>query len=181
MKFLECLKTQKFKTVSILCELRCIVYIIHCIVFFVVKKSYYRLARIYHPDRVPVEQKEEAHEKFNVVHNAYSIICDAAKKELYDSGSDVLFTKATVAAKWENYLKPIGIEEIVEARKEYQGSLRETNDLIREFIAGKGSLTHILNNVPFVRIEDEMRIMEILKNLIDRGEIPKIQIKKMRR
>ncbi|XP_055307848.1 J domain-containing protein CG6693-like [Sitodiplosis mosellana] len=146
-----------------------------------VKKSFYKLALTFHPDRVPINEKEEAKEKFNVIHNAYSILSDIAKKEMYDNGSRVLFTKVTIAAQWENFLKPVSCEAKEEARKKYQGSLQEKTDLIREFVAGKGSLTYVLNNLPFMRSEDEMRIIEILKDLIDKGDIPKIPIKKIRR
>lgn len=128
-----------------------------------------------------MEERDVAKEKFNVIHNAYSILTDASKKKLYDGGSNVLFTKATVSAQWENYLKPVSLADIDDAKTKYQGSYGEKNDLIREFISGNGSMTHILNNVPFVRIEDECRIMEILKDLIDKGELPKIQIKKIRK
>lgn len=136
---------------------------------------------MHHPDRVATEQREVAKEKFNIIHNAYSILTDASKKKLYDEGSSVLFTKATLSAQWENYLKPVSSADIDDAKKRYHGSSEEENDLIREFISGNGSMTHLLNNVPFMRMEDECRIIEILKNLIDNGKLPKIPIKKMRK
>lgn len=136
---------------------------------------------MHHPDRVATEQREVAKEKFNIIHNAYSILTDASKKKLYDEGSSVLFTKATLSAQWENYLKPVSSADIDDAKKRYHGSSEEENDLIREFISGNGSMTHLLNNVTFMRMEDECRIIEILKNLIDNGKLPKIPIKKMRK
>lgn len=139
------------------------------------------MARLYHPDRVATNEIEEAKEKFNVVHNAYSILSDASKKTLYDNGSCVLFTKATVAAHWENYLKPIDSSDIDVARQNYQGSNVERRDIIREFNAGNGSMTHLLNNLPFMRVEDQMRIIEILKDLMDKKEIAKTAIKKIRK
>lgn len=145
------------------------------------KKSYYKLAKLYHPDRVASNKREEAKDKFNIVHNAYSILSDAAKKKLYDSGSSVLFAKATVAAMWENYLKPVKDSDINYARDKYQGSIAEKRDLIREFETGNGSMTHLLNNIPFMRVEDENRIIEIVKDLIDKGEVKKIKIKKIKK
>lgn len=35
-----------------------------------VKRSYYKLALLYHPDRVGINEKEEAKQKFNIIHNA---------------------------------------------------------------------------------------------------------------
>lgn len=128
-----------------------------------------------------MEQREVAKEKFNIIHNAYSILTDATKKKLYDEGSSVLFTKATLSAQWENNLKPVSTADIDDAKKRYQGSSEEKNDLIRECISGNGAMTHLLNNVPFMRMEDECRIIEILKDLIDNGKLPKIPIKKMRK
>lgn len=145
------------------------------------KKSYYKLARLYHPDRVATNEEEEAKGKFNIIHNAYSILSDASKKKLYDNGSCVLFTKVTVAANWENYLKPVYSNDIDVARKKYQGSIMEKQDIIREFVSGNGSITHLLNNIPFMRVEDEMRITEIIKDLMDKQEIKKIVIKKIRK
>lgn len=49
--------------------------------FFIVKKSYYKLAKLYHPDRVALDEREQAKEKFNIIHTAYSILTDASKKK----------------------------------------------------------------------------------------------------
>lgn len=145
------------------------------------KKSYYKLAKLFHPDRVATTEREEAKEKFNIIHTAYSILSDASKKHLYDHGTNVLFTKIAVAARWENFLRPVCCDEMNNANQRYQGSNTERKDIIREIQAGKGSMTHLLNNIPFMRIEDEIRITEIVKDLIDKGEIPKIPIKKIRK
>lgn len=145
------------------------------------KQSYYKLARLYHPDRVATNEKEEASEKFNIIHNAYSILSDASKKAQYDNGYGVIFTKATAAARWENYLRPVNEKDIDDARKKYQGSLMEKIDVIRELKAGKGSMTHLMNHIPFMRIEDENRMIELAKDLMDKGEISKIAIKKIRK
>lgn len=149
--------------------------------FIAVKRSYYRLARIYHPDRVAEEAKTDAQEKFYIIHSAYSILSDPKKKAQYDTGSSVLFTKATIAAQWENFLKEVNQDDFNNAREKYQGSLTEKNDLIREFVDGKGSMTNLINNIPFMRANDEPRIIEIIKSLMNNGEIPKMVIKKIRK
>lgn len=145
------------------------------------KKNYYELARKFHPDRVATNEKEGAQEKFNIIHTAYSILSDATKKKLYDDGSCVIFTKATVAAHWENNLKPVNSSDIDSARKRYQGSIEEKNDFIREFTTSNGSMTHLLNNIPFMRIEDQMRMIKIIRDLMDNGEIATIPIRKIRK
>ncbi len=49
-----------------------------------IKKVYRELALRYHPDRVPVEQKKEAEEKFKEISEAYAVLSDAQKRALYD-------------------------------------------------------------------------------------------------
>lgn len=146
-----------------------------------VKKNYYKLARMFHPDRAAAHKRNEACEKFNIVHNAYSILSDPIKKQAYDAGSNVLFSNITVAARWENYLKPIDDDEIVAAQNEYRGSNEEEADLIREFKNANGSLTHLLNTMPFMRVEDEERIVHLLRDLMAEGKVPKTTIKRLRK
>lgn len=133
----------------------------------------------YHPDRVGKDERVEASAKFNIVHNAYTILSDSEKRKLYDDGCDILFTKKTIAAQWEHYLKPMTSNAIESARQAYQGSEREHSDLIREFKIGNGSLTHLMNTIPFFRYEDENRIIESLQELMSLGKIPVMPIKKL--
>lgn len=146
---------------------------------FLVKKNYYRLARIYHPDRVNDDGKATSKEKFSIVHQAYVILTDTQKRQQYDNGIDILFGKATQTAEWESFLKPVPNTIINSARLKYQNSVNERNDIEREFQAGKGSMTHRLNNLPFMRTEDEQRIIKLIETLIAEGSIPKRKIKKI--
>lgn len=49
-----------------------------------IKKAYREMALKFHPDRVPVEQKKEAEEKFKGISEAYAVLSDSSKKDLYD-------------------------------------------------------------------------------------------------
>jgi len=49
-----------------------------------VKKAYRELALKFHPDRVPVEQKKDAEEKFKDISEAYAVLSDSSKRGLYD-------------------------------------------------------------------------------------------------
>ena len=49
-----------------------------------VRKSYREMALKFHPDRVPAEQKKAAEEKFKEVSEAYAVLSDSAKRDLYD-------------------------------------------------------------------------------------------------
>ncbi len=49
-----------------------------------IKKAYRQLVMKHHPDRVPQEQKKEAEERFKEISEAYAVLSDPQKKELYD-------------------------------------------------------------------------------------------------
>lgn len=137
------------------------------------------MARIFHPDKVTEAEKSNANEKFNIVHQAYLILSDAEKRSQYDAGSDLLFAKATVAAQWEHFIKPMTNNDINDARKKYQNSEDEKNDILREYKLGKGSMIHMLNNLPFMRIEDEQRVLGIIDEMVVAGLVEKMKIKKI--
>lgn len=107
---------------------------------------------------------------------------NAETKAIYDTGkTNILFPKTTVAAKWEQYIKTIKTEDIESGKAKYQGTSAEEADVLREFNMGKGSMTHLFNVIPFMRYEDENRIIEILKRCIEEGKIQKIPIRKIPR
>lgn len=49
-----------------------------------VKKAYREMALKFHPDRVPAEEKKAAEEKFKGISEAYAVLSDSAKRDLYD-------------------------------------------------------------------------------------------------
>jgi len=49
-----------------------------------IKKAYRQLAMKYHPDRAASEQKKESEEKFKEISEAYAVLSDPQKKQLYD-------------------------------------------------------------------------------------------------
>lgn len=139
------------------------------------------MARRYHPDRVDNNEKSDASHRFNIVHQAYSILSDAEKRSKYDEGSDVFFSKATVSARWEYYMKPVSMDDIQKARETYKGSTMEKEDIAKAFKEGNGSLTHVLHCIPFMRYEDETRVIGIINEMISNGLLPKIRLKKLKK
>lgn len=144
------------------------------------KKSYYKLALKFHPDRVASNYKQTATEKFNIIHQAYVILSDDPKRMAYDKGANVLFATDTLSAKWEHFLRPISDNDLDASRKKYQNSKQEINDIQREYVKGNGSMIHILNNVPVMRYEDESRVLDIIKSSIAEGFVPSLKIKKIK-
>lgn len=49
-----------------------------------IKRAYREMALKFHPDRVPPEQKKEAEDKFKGISEAYAVLSDATKRNLYD-------------------------------------------------------------------------------------------------
>ena len=52
-----------------------------------IRKAYYKLAKIHHPDKaqdVNAEEKEKAEEKFKEIKFAYEVLTDKSKREVYD-------------------------------------------------------------------------------------------------
>lgn len=49
-----------------------------------IKKSYRKLALIYHPDKASSEQKEEYTKKFQEITEAYGVLSDEDKRKMYD-------------------------------------------------------------------------------------------------
>ena len=49
-----------------------------------IKKAYRSLALTHHPDRVPEEKKKEAEEKFKEISEAYGVLSDPQKRQMYD-------------------------------------------------------------------------------------------------
>lgn len=49
-----------------------------------IKKAYRSLALKHHPDRVPEAQKKEAEEKFKEISEAYGVLSDPQKRQMYD-------------------------------------------------------------------------------------------------
>lgn len=49
-----------------------------------IKKAYREMALKFHPDRVPTEEKKAAEEKFKGISEAYAVLSDSSKRDLYD-------------------------------------------------------------------------------------------------
>ena len=65
-----------------------------------IKKAYRSLALKYHPDRVQESEKKQAEEKFKEISEAYGVLADAQKRQMYDQhghqGIDQNFTSEDI-------------------------------------------------------------------------------------
>lgn len=139
------------------------------------------MTRIHHPDRVEDEEKDAAKEKFNILHQAYLVLVDPSTRKAYDDGGQLIsFAKSSAAMKWDSFIKTVNDIDIETNRRQYQGSDLEEKDIIREIQIGNGSITHLFNTIPYMRYEDEPRLIDVIKRCMAAGKIPKMNIRKMR-
>ncbi|XP_045509748.1 dnaJ homolog subfamily C member 9-like [Colias croceus] len=147
-----------------------------------VKKAYHRLSLKVHPDRVKEEDKLEATEKFKVLGAVHAILCDKEKREFYDTTKSVddgeynIIKDRNWTVYWRFMFIKITEEDIKAYEKEYIGSEEEKKDLKNAYLAGKGDMDYIVDQVPFARLEHEDRLKAILTEMIDEGEIPAYKI-----
>lgn len=138
-----------------------------------VKKAYYRLSLQVHPDRVAEEGKEEATEKFKILTKINTILTDPNKKAIYDEqgiidddGETDLTNWLTL---WRQFFKPVTVTDIEKFQKEYIGSSTEERDIRKAYLGGKGCINYMMNSVPFMTVEDEPRIIELVKGEFKSG------------
>ncbi|XP_030374448.1 J domain-containing protein CG6693 [Scaptodrosophila lebanonensis] len=146
-----------------------------------IKKAYHKLSLLVHPDRVQEAQKEEATEKFKVISKIYQVLTDAGKRALYDEkgiiDDDEEESKLSSWLElWSKIFKPITKEDISNYEKEYVGSDLERTDIKKAYLGGKGCINYIMNHVPFMKVEDEPRIQEIVRKMIADDEVPEFKI-----
>lgn len=150
-----------------------------------IKKGYYKLSLLVHPDRVPESEKANATEKFKLLSKLYQILTDKEKRKLYDEQGiiDDDDDLENLDAKLNNWLdlwrklfKPLTVEDIENYEKSYINSPLERADIRKAYLAVKGCINKIIDEVPFMKVEDEPRLQEIVRSMIDAGEVPEYKI-----
>uniref|UniRef100_A0A1A9V7X5 J domain-containing protein n=1 Tax=Glossina austeni TaxID=7395 RepID=A0A1A9V7X5_GLOAU len=147
------------------------------------KKAYYKISLLVHPDRVPEEEKVSATEKFKVLSKVYQVLIDKDKRELYDEqgiiddDDDILETKLNNWLDlWRKIFQPITKEAIENYEKTYINSDLERSDIRKAYLSSKGSIDKIINEVPFLKVDDEDRLQTIVREMIANEEVPEYKI-----
>lgn len=147
-----------------------------------VKKAYHKLSLKVHPDRVSEEEKLEATEKFKVLGSIHAILTDQNKRSLYDETKTVddddykVIIDRDWSVYWRLLFKKITEEDIRAYEESYLGSEEEKKDLKQAYLAAKGDMDYICDQVPFARSDQEPRLKKILTEMIENGEIPAYKI-----
>lgn len=166
-----------------------------------IKKSYRRLALIYHPDKHATAgeaAKAGASARFQQIGFAYAVLSDEERRNRYDNTgrTDEGFELAAGDDGWEAYFEEM-FERVTrgkldEMKKEYQGlnilvhtslpfphifavgSNEEIDDLKTAYADTKGHIGDIMTYIPHSTHEDEARFIVIISDLISKGDLPSL-------
>ncbi|XP_045481731.1 J domain-containing protein CG6693-like [Harmonia axyridis] len=139
-----------------------------------IKKAYHKLSLMVHPDRVDASQKLVATEKFKVLGKIHTILQDENKRKIYDDcgefddESDGDFNWMEY---WRSLFKKISLKDIQNFEKDYIGSETEVRDIRKAYESCKGNMTKMMEYIPFANPESEPRIIEVMRGLVDKGEV----------
>lgn len=146
-----------------------------------ITKAYYKIALKVHPDRVPESEKVEATEKFKVLAKLHQVLTTKDKRALYDEqgivgdDDDEAFG-ASWLELWRQFFKPISDEDINNYERQYIGSEIEKTDIKKAYLNGKGDKDFMFDTVPFMTVESEPRVAEIVQVMIDSEEVPEYEL-----
>lgn len=146
-----------------------------------IKKAYHKLSLIIHPDRVNVEEKVEATEKFKILSKIYYILSDDDKRKIYNENGYrdddyVIEEDFDWMTFWKSKFKKITVEDLDTCKETYIGSPLEAEDLKKAYLESKGDMDIILESVPFTNCEDEPRLKEMVKEWIAKDEVPEYKL-----
>ncbi|KRX03886.1 DnaJ domain [Pseudocohnilembus persalinus] len=156
-----------------------------------INKAYRTLSLQLHPDKNP---EPEAKQKFMKIKDAYNILKDPKKREIYDRTGQYgdNFDSQDFNAAYEyfrNLYKPVKEEDIREFEKKYKNSKEEEQDLIdyynkqkyiillfylqTKLIRQQGDITLILENIILSENEDVDRFVKFYEEQIKQKNIKK--------
>ncbi|XP_065156636.1 J domain-containing protein CG6693 [Atheta coriaria] len=140
-----------------------------------IKKGYHKASLLVHPDRVPEHQKLDATEKFKIISKIHSVLSDKEKRSVYDESGTFDDEFSDGVSEWLNLYKSmfrdITVDVIDKYKADYLNSESELRDIKKAYVSTKGNMTEMHNRIPFLDCANEERIMNIVRNLIDEGEV----------
>ncbi|KAL0946914.1 hypothetical protein HGRIS_013075 [Hohenbuehelia grisea] len=151
-----------------------------------IKKSYRRLALVYHPDKHTTSSddvKANASTKFQQIGFAYAVLSDEKRRQRYDrtGKTDEGFEMGPGDDGWDAYFEDLFDRvtrgKLDEMKKETSpGSAEEVEDLKRAYTDTGGSIGEILTHIPHSTDEDESRFIVIISDLIKKGDLPSLPV-----
>ncbi|OMJ81555.1 hypothetical protein SteCoe_17964 [Stentor coeruleus] len=139
-----------------------------------ITKAYRIMALRVHPDKNPGDY-ENAQKNFQKLNEAYNILSDSKKRQLYDTTGETEASDEFFEA-YEYYRGLYGklkMEDIDSFAAKYKDSSDEIEDIVRFYLEKNGDMREILHYVPLSERADLPRFWNILDDLIQAKKLPK--------
>ncbi|RSL70356.1 hypothetical protein CEP54_001881 [Fusarium duplospermum] len=144
-----------------------------------IKGAYRKAALKNHPDKVPQDQKEQAHEKFQSIAFAYAVLSDPARRKRYDTtGSTAESIVDSEGFNWsdyyrEQYKESVSGDAIEKFAKKYKGSDEEKDDVLIAYEQCEGDMDELYERVILSDVlEDDERFRKIIDEAIESEDVP---------
>ncbi|KAI1067734.1 hypothetical protein LB507_010580 [Fusarium sp. FIESC RH6] len=144
-----------------------------------IKQAYRKAALKNHPDKVPQDQKESAHEKFQAIAFAYAILSDPARRKRYDeTGSTSESIVDSEGFNWSDYYREqfkesVSGDAIEKFAKKYKGSDEENGDVLDAYEDCEGDMDALYERVILSDVlEDDDRFRDIINRAIKSKKVP---------
>ncbi|KAH7185446.1 DnaJ domain-containing protein [Fusarium flagelliforme] len=144
-----------------------------------IKQAYRKAALKNHPDKVPQDQKESAHEKFQAIAFAYAILSDPARRKRYDeTGSTSESIVDSEGFNWSDYYREqfkesVSGDAIDKFAKKYKGSDEESGDVLDAYEDCEGDMDALYERVILSDVlEDDDRFRDIINRAIKSKKVP---------
>lgn len=132
-----------------------------------------------HTDKVSVDQREEAKERFQSIAFAHAILSDPARRKRYDStGSTAESIVDADGFNWSDYYREqfrdaISSDAIKEFAKKYKNSDEEKDDILIAYENSEGDMDAIYESVMLSDVlEDDERFRKIIDTAIASKDVP---------
>ncbi|KAH8877697.1 DnaJ likeubfamily C member 9 [Schistosoma japonicum] len=142
------------------------------------RKAFYKLSLLHHPDRHDSESKSEATKRFQILSRVYSYMENEEKRKIYDETGaidedDEITNKSynDWVEYWQLLFPKVTTAQIDEFCKKYKDSEQETKDLIKIYNRSKGDMDIIMETLILTSYQDEARVRNLIEKLIASGKI----------
>ncbi|XP_066522614.1 dnaJ homolog subfamily C member 9 [Hoplias malabaricus] len=141
-----------------------------------VRRGYYKLSLLVHPDRAPGDQ--QATSKFQILGKVYAVLSDKEQRAVYDEQGVVDEESVTLSQDrdweehWRRLFPKITMKDILDFEKKYKNSDEELQDLKRLYLLHEGDMDQIMDSALCCEHDDEPRVRDILQRAIDSKDIP---------
>lgn len=138
-----------------------------------IKKAYYKLALLLHPDKNREDSPDTAKKKFQVLQESYAVLSDPERRSRYDQwgitspegGDESFFFNEALFAQFAHLIRPAQFDatDIDKYLAQYYNSAEERGDLLRLLKAGR--VLSLFEDIIGSEPSDVKRYLRILQEL----------------